>query len=431
MCLYDKGMSKKIQIAQIFQENWNTFKVEVLPKYGPHRQEYIVTEVQKMMKCASGELGWAEYICENCTEKYRVNFSCKGKFCTRCGKTYTDNWVNRMEGHLLEVEHRHVVFTIPERLREPFWHCHEGVLKLMMDTSVKVLQEFVERYHGVKAGIVATIHTFGRDLKYNPHVHVLLTNGGVTKEGVWKKLKYIPYEKLRKKWQYALLTSLRKEFVGESRIEEAVEECFEKYRNGFYVRVEKPLKKAREVAKYVGRYLGRPAMAEGKLLGYDGKTVKFWYMDHKTKKRVEKELEVHEWMKRLVNHLMKPGFKKVRHYGGYSRRGKKLVREQLLGSQSFEQQKLKFVGKSKNSLRKNYIGGFEKRGENCGCCGQKTVLYKIWHPKYGVVYEYKEGLTEEVRVENSKKEKERAGCQLSLPDVSTKRADTSGSCTAF
>lgn len=57
---------------------------------------------------------------------------------------------------------------------------------------------------------MATIHTFGRDLKYNPHVHVLMTDGGITDEGVWKKLKYIPYEKLRKKWQYTNETGITK-----------------------------------------------------------------------------------------------------------------------------------------------------------------------------------------------------------------------------
>jgi hypothetical protein len=99
---------------------------------------------------------------------------------------------------------------------------------------------------------------------------------------------------------------------------------YSKYRNGFYVNAESRMTSARHAARYIGRYLARPSIAEYRILEYDGKSVRFWDEDHKTKKRKEITLLVMQFIGRLIMHIPKKHFKMTRRYGLY-RRG--LIRE--------------------------------------------------------------------------------------------------------
>lgn len=121
-------------------------------------------------------------------------------------------------------------------------------------------------------GIVAVIHTFGRDLKWNPHVHVLMTQGAMGKSGKWRKIKYIPYDMLRKRWETLLLKNLE-ERIGKKKVKALKDSMYKKYDKGFYVYAKGEMKDARGAAQYVGRYMGRPAIAESRIIGYDGEKV--------------------------------------------------------------------------------------------------------------------------------------------------------------
>lgn len=401
-------MRERIRIAQIIEEHWESFQKEVLPKYQPKREDSIRVEVEKMLACHEGRLGYAEYICEHCQERRRICFSCKGKFCPKCGKVYTDKWVLRMKEHLLEVPHRHLVFTLSDTMRPLIWEHHERLLRLMMDVAAQTVEEVVaERHRGLEVGIVLTVHTVGRDLKYNPHVHLLLTEGGLGEDGQWHSISYLPYPLLRRKWQYLLLTGLREELGKSPELSSQIDEWFRKHPDGFYVYAEKQLKQVRFVARYLGRYLCRSALGEYKIIKYDGEQVTFWYEDHRSGMRVVETLGAHEFIKRLVNHIVKSGFKKVRHYGLYARRRKNKVRLILCRSKGFIQQNLKFVEVrvKPKSFRMRIIESFGEDPLLCPRCGREMALYRIWHPKYGELYNYWEEL-QEVESGRSPPEKE-------------------------
>jgi Putative transposase. len=111
---------------------------------------------------------------------------------------------------LFRVVHRHVIFTIDEGLREIFLikGYREVLLKGLIDEAARIVLEFFEKCH-VQAGIVATLHTFGSKLEFNPHVHMVVTMGGVAKKGTWKTYDFLPYDRLRKYWQNAVLKLIR------------------------------------------------------------------------------------------------------------------------------------------------------------------------------------------------------------------------------
>jgi hypothetical protein len=118
------------------------------------------------------------------------------------------------------------------------------------------------------------IHTFGRDLKFNQHIHALVTEGALDNKNEWVSSDFIPYEYLRKSLQKVLLNQLN---------------------NGSLV-------------------------AEYRINEYDGKTVRFWYEDHTTKKRVDEALPVYKFLFNLIQHISPKHFRMVGRFGLYSRR---------------------------------------------------------------------------------------------------------------
>ncbi len=88
------------------------------------------------------------------------------------------------------------------------------------------------------AGIITVVHTFGRNLGFNPHVHVLMTEGGLDDYAHWVDVSFLPYSKLRKQWQYYLLTELKKHFSETNSVSGLIDKLFVKYPNGFYVNAE-------------------------------------------------------------------------------------------------------------------------------------------------------------------------------------------------
>ena len=121
------------------------------------------------------------------------------------------------------------------------------------------------------------VHTFGSDLKWNPHIHALFTEGGIYKNNKqFKKLSHIPYQYLRKSWHKLVLDIIKTNFK-DRETQKLINRLYKKYNNGFYVNAQRDLTKIKEAAKYIGRYLSRPAIVEYRISGYDGKSVTFWY----------------------------------------------------------------------------------------------------------------------------------------------------------
>ncbi|MHB1128196.1 MAG: IS91 family transposase [Bacillota bacterium] len=193
-------------LKEIFREHWVDFKAS-------HKvREVVSAEVNKTLKCRDMTEGYTEYRCPDCGEKKFIIFTCKSRFCTSCGKKATENWVDELSKELMDVPHRHMVFTIPEKLRNVFlWD--RKLLKVLSDSAAETIISYLwerSKKQRPTPGIVCTIHTFGRDLKWNPHVHALVTEGMLRQDNQWKALNYFHYEMLRKRWQHILLESVEK-----------------------------------------------------------------------------------------------------------------------------------------------------------------------------------------------------------------------------
>lgn len=235
-----------------------------------------------------------------------------------------------MSEEVLQVNHRHVIFTIDEGLRDIF-RMHRIMLKEFMDEAVRLVQEWFEKKLKVVPGIIAGLHTFGSRINFNPHVHMLVTMGGMKKNGEWKSYDYIPFEMLRKQWQTVVLKLIRRSLPPSElkKVQPYLQKAYSTNGEGFYVHAPKQKGNVRIQIRYIGRYFRRPAIGLNRIKEYDGKTVTFCYHDKTSGQEKCETLSVEEFIGRLICHIPDEQFKMIRHYGVYARRSKKICRQKI------------------------------------------------------------------------------------------------------
>lgn len=354
---------QQITINHIFSHNhnWDVYRYN-------HRDELRtveIDEVGKMLMCE--DLGYRLYCCTGCSEMKVVHFGCNSRVCTHCGKKFTDKWANSIARKMFDVKHRHVVFTIPRELRS-FFHEDRSLLKVLMDCAITTIADVMERKLRYKAtpGAIVVLHTYGKDMKHNSHLHCLVTEGGFKRNGIWVDVNYFPYEMLRRSWQEHLLNSLRKKIKDTPGNMKLIDDLFKKHLEGFYVRAKDTINNKKGMIKYIGRYIRHPAVAESRIISYDGKEVVFWYKDDNEVTHYV-TMDVEEFMSAVIGHIPDRQFKTIRHYGVYSR-GVKRKFKRLRGLVSIVQTRLTEITKIDSSWV-----------PYCPNCGKKMEL--VWWGK--------------------------------------------------
>jgi len=189
---------------------------------------------------------------------------------------------------------------------------------------------------GFTPGLVCALHTFGGVLNFHPHIHMLLTAGGLDEEAeTWHRCTYFPHDVLKSRFRAILVRMLRawvkeqtlsvpKSLVALWKKKLSVSTFAGMLRGLFsytwYVHIGERLKNASYTVRYIGRYVKRPCISEAKIVSYDGETVVFEYKDKLTKEHTRTALSAHEFIGRLIRHIPEKGFRMVRHYGVYANR---------------------------------------------------------------------------------------------------------------
>jgi len=363
------------------KDHWDTF-IEI---NGDKVRKVVKEDIKRMINCGELSNGYAVYECTECGEAKKVAFRCKSRVCSSCGKVYVDERADKMASKMVKSTHRHMVFTIPEELRIYFQR-ERKLLSLLPQVSYEVIRLYLyeqNKSEGFVPGVVSVIHTFGRDLKWNPHVHVLVTEGGVGKKTDWRRIKYFHYGRLRKSWQKALLSGLEKAIKKKKRAyKDLKKKLYAKYQEGFYVYGERRIKSAKEAIRYVGRYTGRPAISESRIKSYDGETVTYYYDDHESGSRIEVKESAIEFIKKVIIHIADRGFKMIRYYGIYANRQKREVKVLKMLEERIKEEYAKL-----KSWRMRIVYAFGHDPLRCEKCGGKLKLKDIVYPKYGSVLE--------------------------------------------
>lgn len=417
----------KNRLIQIFRDHWEQFKLF----HSELVDEGIEANVRKMIGCGLFSNGYAEYRC-GCGHIKRVPFSCKSRFCLRCGKVYIDNWINKMKQTIFaKIEHRHIILTVPGSLWKYFHN--KQMLKLLADCGARLIEEVVSiclKSKQIELGVISITQTAGRKSTWNPHLHLLVTEGGLDKHNHWHRFYYFDYQILRNNWRYILLTSLKRALIQDPEALKTIEEVFQKTESsGFIVRAKKEKVRKTDIIGYLIKYVASPPIALYRISGYDGEYVQYWYREHPTDRKVYAKVSAYEFIAQLIQHIPPKGLKLIRHYGLYARNKFKKAKELIDKAFGF----VKAVSQEFFSLLNlNSFKDYRQRLQNsfgvdpfkCPKCGDELILYEVWHPKYGLVYDisrdenWKEASLNYVVEEETKTEQQerliRRDSQLSL-----------------
>ena len=377
---------------QIFVDHWDVFK-QSHPRY---HTSYYDGLVKKMLDCGNPDkMGYIEYRCQHCGEgQHWVSMTCKSSVCLRCAKVYVDDWVTQVSKMLHDgVIYRHIVLTVPDVFRNTFYHNAKKLLSDLMRCGVRCLDDFFSRVsrQPLTGGYIVVVQTHGRSGQYNPHLHIIAASGGWNKETQkWVHLDYLPYEMLRKKWQWHLLTML-KETLKSKEINGLVDACYRRYPNGFVANVQKGDVPSRyeSLARYLAKYVVSPPISLRRIDYYNGSHVGYHYRSHKTD-RVEKErVDVYTFIGRMIQHVLPKGFKRIRYYGVQATKTfekvKGLIQEALSKVKGIVKGAIKIIPTL--TYRQRYEQSLGRDPLICKHCQQEMGVWKIWHPKYGVVYD--------------------------------------------
>lgn len=320
-------------IATIFEDHWaKTYSLnkDIIDEFRPN----ATIEIQKVIDCYNKNLGCSLYECPTCHDIVFIGHTCKSRFCSSCGYKYKNNRVENILQTAYNCQHRQIVFTIPEQLRKYFFFPFENRINLLFkavrNTIYSILNEsFKKNKKGVlkrysskikyTPGFFAFLHTFGRDLKWNPHIHILIAEVKLGDNNSCVPWNFFDYDALSFRFQRILLHLLSSE-LGSSFSKEK-SSLYKKYKKGFYVYAEpKKFPDFKSGVEYVTRYCGRVPISENRIIHYDGVNVTFSYIDHKDNKYHELTLSASQFIILLLRHLLPNQFKIIRYYGFYRKK---------------------------------------------------------------------------------------------------------------
>lgn len=239
--------------------------------------------------------------------------------------------------------------------------------------------------------MIEVVHTFGRDLGFKPHVHLVLTKGGL-KDETWIEIDEIPGGRLAAKWRYLLCKQLRQARPYDSALQQAIAQGYREHR-GYQVYTESFYPKGLEAAKYIGRYLGHPPLATSHLTAYDGDRVTYWYNDTLTGEKQTVTCSPLDFISRLVPHIPPKGFQMVRYVGLYARNVKRQCAD--LAHTALEALRTQFPLLVLEPLTKFFKSPkWRERIQQsfgydpllCPRCGRTLELASIWEPQRGHIW---------------------------------------------
>lgn len=379
--------SDKETFKQIFRDHWDTFRT----RYSQFDTGDYNDVVQKMLDCGDPEkMGYSQYRCLYCGETRRIAFSCKSSFCLSCAQPRMDQWADFIGRRLFpNVTYRHFVLTTPDFIRHWFYQNPE-LLSHFMRTGSACLQDIFHRTTGMplEIGCVMVLQTFGRSGEFNPHLHVLVTAGGLTDHDTWKAVSFIPYDLMHRKWQYHLLNLLRDQ-VHDPKVQQDIDRGWKKFPKGLvaYLQPGNVPPGGKGLAQYLAKYVVSPPISVRRLESYDGQLVRYWYEDHTTGGIVHETLPALRFVGRMVQHILPKGFQRIRYFGLHSNTRYVEVREQLAtlkpGDQPSDPRGYRVLPRKPFPLL--FEATFGKQPLLCPSCGITMDWELIYHPAYGIL----------------------------------------------
>lgn len=371
---------------------------EVLSKYHSASEANENAHVQQVLNhiktCRTSALGYHVYKCsdEQCSYvKYQYH-SCRDRHCPNCGAIKKQQWIDARMQELLPVKYYHVVFTIPHELNSVVMGHRNLLLKLLFDASSQTLLSFAKdpRYLNAMPGIISVLHTWGQQLSFHPHVHCIVSGGGISCNNEWKDAQkniyrfLFPVKAMQQVFRGKFLQALKQMITAAEVILpqgiNATELLNVLYQKDWVVYAKAPFAGPQAVIEYLGRYTHKVAISNHRICSINQQedTVTFEYKDYADNNSKKKmTLSCIEFIRRFQQHILPKRFTKIRTYGYLANRNRRQRINDVLKSMKLPVHKE--VVKLPLSITLMVQFGLDIT--ECPCCKNKTLqLVQVVHP---------------------------------------------------
>jgi len=341
-------MKPLFEVADLFRAFGVAYR-EVHGHEMPVRHKRVMRAIEI---CRTSELGGHVDQCDQCSA-LRISYnSCRNRHCPKCQSLDKQRWLEAREKELLPTSYFHTVFTLPEGIRPLALRNQKVVYNLLFQSASETLTELANdpKHLGAQIGFIVILHTWTQTLMDHPHLHCLVTGGGLSPDGKrWVSSRedfFIAVKVLSALFRGKFLDGLKKAYkAGELTFAGQVEElkeapAFKKFLNDLYkqdwvVYCKPPLRNSQKLMDYLGRYTHRVALSNDRLVKINGNQVTFRWRDSADDNKIKwLTLEAFEFIRRFLFHVLPDQFVKIRYYGILShrnRKGKLLRCRRLLG----------------------------------------------------------------------------------------------------
>lgn len=301
-----------------------------------------------IQRCRTAALGHHLDACDNCGHLQISYNSCRNRHCPKCQGLNKEMWIVQQEDQLLGVAYFHVVFTLPHELNVLCLSYPKIMYHLLFKAAWYTLNTLAndDRWIGAKTSATMVLHTWSQTMMLHPHVHCIVPNGGLTKDGKWQFPKrgksnfLFPVKAMQKIYKGFFMEQLKNAIADEEvRLKLPKDINYQNFKDELYgkdwvVYTKKPFSGVKKVVQYLGRYSHRIAITNHRIKKLDDHEVIFTYKDYR-QNGVQKLMRLSnvEFVRRFCLHILPPNFRKVRQYGLVSNASKaksiKLARKAL------------------------------------------------------------------------------------------------------
>ena len=325
-----------VEVADVIRQYGEAF----LAQYGSTLTADQRRALRALAACRTAALGGHVQRCLDCGHERIAYNSCRNRHCPKCQALARARWLEREAQWLLPVEYHHVVFTLPQEVAELALANRAVLYQALFAAASATLRDVAAnpRWLGAQIGVLMVLHTWGQNLHHHPHVHAVVTGGGLscTARGVvdadpkWRACRpgfFLPVRVLGRVFRGKYLELVRAAFDQDrlhfpARLQVLAEPrrfaawLRPLYAQDWVVYAKPPFGGPAQVLKYLARYTHRVAISNGRLLKLEAGRVTFRYQDYADGHRPKTmTLDAVEFLRRFLQHVLPKGFLKIRHFG--------------------------------------------------------------------------------------------------------------------
>jgi len=316
---------------------------DIFQKYG---EEYVKNNklspeqwkvYNSIIKCKTYALGYHTITCKDCGETITGFNSCRNRHCPMCQFYSREKWIDNECNNLLDCPYFHIVTTVPSQLNELFLYNKRELYNILFKAHSESILELAEdpKWLGAKVGITSILHTWGQTLELHPHIHSIVTGGGI------KNNKWIEVDKdylfkvqvLSSLFKGKFLSMLKSidlnlpKHLSHLKDYRALNKFLEPlYRKEWISYIGSPKSSPENIIDYIGRYAFKIAVSNERIKDISNGIITFRYKDSKDNSKTKiMKLDAMEFIRRFLMHVLPHRFTKIKHYGFMANRNKKAL----------------------------------------------------------------------------------------------------------